>query len=187
MCFPVSLMNEWKHDYNRNVDQVMGACMMSIRRSVFQDLNGFDERFFVYFEEVDLCLRCKQLGWDVHFLSDASAIHSGGGCSRQVPGKRLYYSLKSRILYGLKHFSRRSAAALCFATFFLEPVSRTVLALAHRSAKEVWNTMEAYRLLWLWVSSRLPTADDSRFSVAGDDQVKLATDGDSRSDVCRSR
>ena len=55
-------MTEWDHLSTRRVDQVIGAFFM-IRRSLFERLDGFDERFFVYFEEVDLARRAAQSGW----------------------------------------------------------------------------------------------------------------------------
>jgi N-acetylglucosaminyl-diphospho-decaprenol L-rhamnosyltransferase len=155
--FPLPLMKEWSHDHDRIVDQAIGACLF-VRRNVFQQLNGFDERFFVYFEEVDLCFRCRKSGRDTYFLSGAKAVHSGGGCSSQALGKRLFYSLQSRILYGLKHFSPVSAAVLCFATIFVEPFSRSALAAAHCSIKELRSTWAGYWLLCCSIPSLLQKA-----------------------------
>jgi N-acetylglucosaminyl-diphospho-decaprenol L-rhamnosyltransferase len=155
--FRPPMMVEWDHSSDREVDQVMGACFF-MRRGVFQEMGGFDERFFVYFEEVDLSLRCRKAGWETRFLSGARAVHEGGGCSRQVLGKRLFYSLRSRILYGFKHFSPHSAFALCFVTALLEPFSRFVLAAAHGSADEVRGTLEGYWLFWRSLPSILSRA-----------------------------
>src|SRR5438132_1856023 len=54
--------SEWDHATTREVDQVMGAFFL-VRRSVFDSLQGFDERFFVYFEDLDLALRARRAGW----------------------------------------------------------------------------------------------------------------------------
>ncbi len=51
--FPPHFMLEWDHGDSREVDQVMGAFFL-VRRALFETLGGFDERFFVYFEEADL-------------------------------------------------------------------------------------------------------------------------------------
>lgn len=164
--FRLPLMKEWDHTHDRAVDQVMGACLL-IRRNVFEQLNGFDERFFVYFEEVDLCLRCKQLGPEVYFLSEARAVHSGGGCSSQVPGKRQFFSLQSRILYGLKHFSPASAWVLAATTLLVEPFSRLALAIARRSIKEFRSTLEGYWMLWSSVPSLIQTARKGAYTSVG--------------------
>jgi hypothetical protein len=156
--FRVPPMNEWAHDHNRTVDQVIGACLF-VRRKVFEQLRGFDERFFVYFEEVDLCLRCKKSGHEIFYLNEASAVHTGGGCSNQVPGKRLFYLLRSRILYARKHFSTVSAAVVSLVTIFIEPLSRLYLATAHGSVEELRGTLEGYSLLWRSLSSLFTLGD----------------------------
>ncbi len=55
-------MAGWDHSTKEVVDQVIGAFFF-VRRKVFEALDGFDERFYVYFEEVDLSLRAKKMGW----------------------------------------------------------------------------------------------------------------------------
>ncbi|WP_081328663.1 glycosyltransferase family 2 protein [Neomoorella thermoacetica] len=145
--FPSHFMNEWDHSDSRMVDQVMGAFFL-VRRHLFEMLNGFDERFFVYFEEVDFSLRARQLGWSSFYLAEAQAYHKGGGTSKQIKAKRLFYSLRSRILYGYKHFSWTAATLLMLGTLVLEPIARVVLGIAHRSGSEIVETFRAYRMLW---------------------------------------
>lgn len=139
-------MIEWAHDADREVDQVIGAFFL-MRRSLFDRLHGFDERFFVYFEEVDFSFRAKQAGFRSVYLAGAQAFHAGGGTSRQVKAHRLFYALRSRMLYGFKHFSTVRAWALVFVTLCIEPVSRSVFSL-----REGWsgvrNTLAAYGMLY---------------------------------------
>jgi GT2 family glycosyltransferase len=132
---------------SRTVDQVMGAFFM-VRRAVFEALGGFDERFFVYFEDLDFSYRAMQDGWVSFYLASAQAHHVGGGCSEQVKAKRLYYSLTSRILYCYKHFGRLSGAALLLATVLIEPVSRLALAVGHGSPVEASDTLKSYAMFW---------------------------------------
>lgn len=139
-------MNDWDHGETREVDQVMGAFFL-MRRDLFEELGGFDERFFVYFEEVDLSFRAKQKGWKTIFLADVHAFHAAGGTSRQVKAHRLFYSLRSRLLYGFKHFSRFDAALLLLLTLCVEPVSRCLLALFRGEMDSVRNTIRGYGML----------------------------------------
>ena len=120
-------MSDWKHDATRQVDHVIGAFYF-IRRPLFLSLGGFDERFFVYLEDLDLSLRASKIGFKSFFLADTRAFHSGGGTSQQVQAHRLFYSLRSRILYGFKHFSKWKAWTLMFVTLAIEPVTRTVFS-----------------------------------------------------------
>lgn len=140
-------MADWDHAETRAVDQVIGAFFL-IRRDLFERLGGFDERFFVYFEEVDLSFRARQAGWRSVYLAGARAFHAGGGTSRQVKAHRLFYSLRSRLLYGFKHFSGWQAWVLMGVTCLVEPLTRTGYCLVRRDWAGMRNTWAAYRMLW---------------------------------------
>ena len=68
------LMLDWDHSDTREVDQIMGSFMF-MRRSALDEAGHFDERFWMYFEEVDLCLRLKKAGWKIVHYPQASAVH----------------------------------------------------------------------------------------------------------------
>lgn len=143
-------MSGWKHDRNALVDQVIGAFFL-VRRELFDLLDGFDTRFFVYFEEIDFSLRAHKAGWLSAYIAETQAFHSGGGCSRQVKAKRLFYSIRSRLLYCYKHFSRWSAFAVTAATILVEPVARIAFALMRGSIPAVGHTAAGYAMLCRWM------------------------------------
>ncbi|MBD3413418.1 MAG: glycosyltransferase [Candidatus Aminicenantes bacterium] len=68
------LMLDWDHSDIREVDQIMGSFMF-IRDRVIKEVKGFDPRFWMYFEEVDLCLRIHEKGWKIAHYPYASAVH----------------------------------------------------------------------------------------------------------------
>lgn len=140
-------MVDWDHSSSRSVDQVIGAFFFT-RRDVFEALCGFDERFFVYFEEVDFSLRAEQVGWKTVYLADAQAFHLGGGTTHQVKSARLFYSLRSRVQYGFKQFPRRKAWLLLVVTILIEPVSRLFFCLTQRQWSNVLATCAGYTMLW---------------------------------------
>lgn len=143
-------MAEWDHKNTRQVDHVIGAFYL-VRHQVFRALHGFDEQFFVYLEDLDFSCRAHQLGWTSVYLTEAQAFHAGGGTSNQVKARRLFYSLRSRLLYAFKHFSWIGATAVTLATLLVEPFTRSGLALIRRSwtgLREIWV---AYGLLWRWL------------------------------------
>jgi len=140
-------MVEWDHKDSREVDQVMGAFFL-VRRNLFEVLGGFDVRFFVYFEDLDFSLRARQLGYSSFYLAEAQAYHKGGGTSEQIKARRLFYSLRSRILYGYKHFNWGSATFLTFCTLTIEPITRIVFAVMKGAFVDVIETLKAYKLLW---------------------------------------
>lgn len=87
-----------------NVDWVSGASFF-IRKSVFNSVGGFDERFFMYSEEIDLCKRIKQNGFEIVLDSNSIVNHKGSTSS-----KKDYYfftkvSYESKIYYISKHFN----------------------------------------------------------------------------------
>jgi GT2 family glycosyltransferase len=145
-----SFMADWAHDTTREVDQVIGAFFL-VRRQVFEALGGFDERFFVYFEDLDFSCRAKRAGWRSMYLADVQAFHAGGGISKQVKARRLFYSLRSRLLYSFKHFSFVGAMAVLLTTLLLEPLSRSALAFAGRSQSSFQETWAGYGMLWRWL------------------------------------
>jgi hypothetical protein len=84
-------------------DWVSGSCLMA-RRSLLETLGGFDERFFLYEEDVDLCVRARKAGARVVFTPTARVIHrlgrsmerSGGGAHREYARSHLLYYRKHR-------------------------------------------------------------------------------------------
>jgi GT2 family glycosyltransferase len=145
--FPPHFMLEFDHLHTRQVDQVMGAYFL-VRRDLFEALGGFDERYFVYFEEVDFALRARQQGWSSVFLAEASAYHKGGGTSSQVKAHRLFYSVRSRLLFAFKHFGFMRAWTVFLISVVLEPGTRLARALLGRSKQDFDNTLRGYGMLW---------------------------------------
>lgn len=143
-------MSEWDHGETREVDQVIGAFFL-VRRELFEALKGFDERFFLYFEEVDFSYRASLAGWKSYFLTNTQAFHAGGGTSNQVKTLRLFYSLRSRLLYVFKHFSFLSIFHILLVTLALELVSRSVLAVLRQSGGNLRETWCAYVMLYRWI------------------------------------
>jgi GT2 family glycosyltransferase len=143
-------MAEWDHAQTRQVDHVIGAFFL-VRRELFNAMHGFDERFFVYLEDLDFSYRACQAGWRSVYLADAQAFHAGGGTSNQVKARRLFYSLRSRLLYAFKHFSSIGAVGVLLTTLLVEPVSRSALALLRCSWAGLKETWAAYGMLWRWL------------------------------------
>jgi GT2 family glycosyltransferase len=70
-------------DAVRTVDWLSGACML-VRRSAFDRVHGFDEGYFLYWEDADLCRRLRAAGYHVRYVPDATAVHRVGHSSRRV-------------------------------------------------------------------------------------------------------
>ena len=143
---PAILMSDWDHKISRYVDQVMGAFMF-MRHSIFEKVGYFDERFFVYCEELDFSKRLDDLGGKSFFNTDIVAIHSGEGTTKAVKAFRLFLNLRSRLQYAKKHFSPSGYLLVWFGTYFVEPFSRIIFLLASGRFKEIKAVFEGYKML----------------------------------------
>jgi len=142
-----SRMRDWDHASDRIVDHVIGAFYM-MRLSTFRTLGGFDERFFVYLEDLDLSLRARQAGWVTSFVAGPPSYHLGGGVSRQILGRRLFYATRSRLQYADKHLPRWQARLHTVVTLLVEPLSRSLHALLRRSPREFKATWQGFGMLY---------------------------------------
>jgi N-acetylglucosaminyl-diphospho-decaprenol L-rhamnosyltransferase len=145
--FPSNHLSAAETRQSRLVDQVVGAFYF-VRRELFARLGGFDERYFMYFEDVDFALRARQAGASSYFLKDAKAFHAENVSSAQVQDRRLYYSLRSRLLFADQHWPRWQANALMVLTFGVELPARLMRAASRRSGSDMAATMSGYGVLF---------------------------------------
>lgn len=88
------------------VDQVMGA-MMLMPRSVLTDAGSFDEGYWIWFEEVDLCRRLVTHGYEIRYVPEATILHHGGQSFRQhISLAKHVWFMKSLARYARLHWSR---------------------------------------------------------------------------------
>ena len=98
----------------REVGWLGGACLLS-KRSVLEEAGLFDENFFLYFEDIDLCLRIKEKGSKVIFYPLVKVVHLGGATTSGSPTRRLQTRLeyrRSQLYFYRKHASRASVFLL---------------------------------------------------------------------------
>ena len=103
-------LSGWDRRSTRRVAMVQGACLM-VRRPVLRDLGGLDERYFLYFEETDLCKGAADAGLEIHYVGDASATHVG---SQSMIGSRqsARHFIASLYRFHRKHYGFAEAASL---------------------------------------------------------------------------
>jgi len=87
---------------------VLGASMIA-RQTITNALGGFDEDFFLYGEEQDLCLRIRKAGWKIGFIPDARVVHWGGQSERNSLAVDVWKKkFASETIFYRKHYSRQS-------------------------------------------------------------------------------
>jgi GT2 family glycosyltransferase len=88
----------WDHLQSREVDTVLGAVFM-MPIDAFRLVGGFDERYFMYYEEVDLFKMVRQKGFRVYFMTDVFAVHYGGEATKQEYAKMRFEQQRSLLIY----------------------------------------------------------------------------------------
>ena len=147
-------MGDFKHDHSREVDQVMGAFFL-IKDQVIREIGFLDPAFFMYYEEVDYCLRAREAGFRVFFEAEAAVRHLGGGSSRMVKVATIRRTMRSMRHYFKKHHGGWTYLFL-IAIVSLDLVTHFVHALMRRDRPA--QTLKAYALGW-WDVVRLKRAD----------------------------
>jgi GT2 family glycosyltransferase len=94
-------LRDWRYDCERRVDLAIGAAL-AIRRKMMAEIGVFDERFFLYHEEVDYAKRAASAGWETWFVPSSEAVHEGQGSAKgqySVEARKQ----RSRRRYWIKH------------------------------------------------------------------------------------
>ncbi len=123
-------------------DWVCGAALM-IRRELFERLGGFDPRFFLYFEETDLCLRARREGVRIWAVATAAARHAAGASSREQSDRHYAGCLAEHYFQSRYYYLRKHHGALAaITTEVLEMVILVLRGILGRGAR----TLLAQRL-----------------------------------------
>jgi GT2 family glycosyltransferase len=98
----VSRRNVVSGGASTTVDWVSGACML-VRRSAFEHVGGFDARYFLYWEDADLCRRLRAHGYEIRYVPSAAAVHHVGHSSRTARAASIKAFHESAYLYYTTH------------------------------------------------------------------------------------
>ncbi len=104
-------MEDQPADIEQEVDWITGAAML-IPRTVFEQIGGLDEGFFMYSEELDWCRRIRAAGWKIAYLPTAQIVHHEGKSSEQVTAARHIYFQSSKVRYTRKYHGALAAETL---------------------------------------------------------------------------
>jgi GT2 family glycosyltransferase len=109
-----------------------GAACVLVRRTAFEAVDGFDPRFFMYMEDVDLCARLAAAGFRLRYVPEAEAVHHWGASAAKSPQRVLHHAYASRIAYFDKHFPVWGGAVSRALTALELVVRAAVLGVAAR-------------------------------------------------------
>lgn len=135
----------WSPETSQFVDWLMGAAFMA-RKRVFEKVGGFDEKIFMYMEEVEWFYRAKKAGMKSYFLKDAEIIHLGRGSSKTGKKEPILNIYRGLIHFYKKH---RSVLELIILRFMLKLKAIGALVIGYLTnnnyLKETYG--EAFRLV----------------------------------------
>jgi GT2 family glycosyltransferase len=128
----------WPHNTQRLVPWVKGA-VLAVRRQAFEAVGGFDESFFMYFEETDLCYRLWRAGWQVYFAPVTSVVHIGGASTMQVRTDMAVQFFASLRLFYERHYSRARLVELIAIVKIIVLIRWLVDVVRFHSERDTWQ------------------------------------------------
>jgi len=117
---------KWAGKYNltyldpnkiHSVEAISGSCMF-IRKTLFHEIGGFDEQFFLFGEDLDLCYRMKQKGHEIHYVPSTQILHYKGESVKFAPYDSIDAFYNAMILFYKKHFSKNQNILFRFGIRF---------------------------------------------------------------------
>ncbi|MFN7690848.1 MAG: glycosyltransferase family 2 protein [Bacteroidota bacterium] len=150
--------------YNDDVEifWATGACMM-IRAELFHKLGGFDETFFAHMEEIDLCWRLKNRGYQIHYVHHAKVFHLGGGTLSVISPNKTYLNFRNNLYLLYKNLPDQFLFKTIFARMLLDGLAffHFVLGGKLKHAQAIWRAhIDFYRNLKSLKASR---ADNKQY------------------------
>lgn len=110
-----------KGQYNDSIPifWASGACFF-IRRKVYWEMNGFDEDFFAHQEEIDLCWRTINKGYEIKYVSASMVYHVGGATLQQINPKKTFLNFRNSLLMLTKNLPQKKIYSVLFLRLFLD-------------------------------------------------------------------
>jgi GT2 family glycosyltransferase len=155
-----------QYDKNREIFWASGAAFF-IRKECWQQVKGFDPRFFAHMEEIDLCWRLKLLGYKVMYCAQSSVYHLGGGTLNAENPYKTYLNFRNNLLMIRKNMPFTRSVFILFIRLWLDLLSliKFVLEGKFRNARAI-NKAHTYFFKTVF-SRRSVSATHKKFNSAG--------------------
>lgn len=107
----VDQIDEGQFDLDTQVDYASGCCLL-MPLPIIRKISGFDEKYFLYYEDVDLNVRIKKAGYEIWYIPKAKMWHENAHSTGMGSPLQIYFSTRNRLLLGFKYASARTKIAL---------------------------------------------------------------------------
>ncbi|MDP2637834.1 MAG: glycosyltransferase [Candidatus Levybacteria bacterium] len=150
-------LKDWNKKSVQEVDVVPGTAFM-IRRSIFEKIKGFDDNFFLFFEEFDLCKRVRELGYKIFIIPQAKVSHIWGASTRKsdLNIKKIFEN--SRFYYFKKHYGLISACIVEVFSRLSKAIFLLSAILAAGAFLRLYNLQDLMPFIgdqgWFYLSAR---------------------------------
>ncbi|RFS17935.1 glycosyltransferase family 2 protein [Emticicia sp. C21] len=131
-----------QYDNTREIFWATGACMF-VRAAVFHQLGGFDTKFFAHMEEIDLCWRMKNAGYQIFYSPASTVYHVGGGTLHKSNPRKTFLNYRNGLAMMYKNLPANQLFTTIFARLVLDGVSSIKFLLAG-SFKDIWAILKAH-------------------------------------------
>lgn len=156
-----------QYDDPRSIFWATGACLF-IRVEAFRQAGGFDEDFFAHMEEIDLCWRLKNQGWQIGYEPRSVVFHMGGATLSYQSPRKVYLNFRNSLWMLLKNLPPGSLFPVMFPRVLLDGIAAAEFLASGKwsASRAVWNAhMDFYRTLPRFLRKRkelLPLVKQTR-------------------------
>jgi hypothetical protein len=136
-----------QYDQTTEIFWATGACMF-VRASQFRETGGFDADFWAHMEEIDLCWRLKNRGYQIVFTPESTIYHVGGGTLAYDNPKKLFLNFRNNLWLLFKNLPGNQLLAILFIRMILDGVAAFKL-LAEFNLNGIRSVLKAHYYFWI--------------------------------------
>ncbi len=131
-----------QYDDPCNIFWGSGAALL-VRSSVWKETGGLDERFFAHMEEIDLCWRMKNHGYEIRYVPGSTVYHVGGGTLQRGNPRKTYLNFRNNLLLLYKNLPAKNRHAILFTRKVLDGIS-ALRFLLQGAFRDFWAVFRAH-------------------------------------------
>lgn len=161
-----------QYDDDATIFWATGACLM-IRAELYHAFGGLDERFFAHMEEIDLCWRMRQAGWQVMACGKSTVFHVGGGTLQVASPRKTFFNFRNGLFLLVKNLPGSQLLPIIFSRMVLDGVA-AIRFLMKGQGSHFWAILRAHSAFYAHLPAIVAQRRKMSFSA---EQRKQALSG----------